>query len=120
MVSRIQTTVIAEAGLMLDELEEFFLRVELLPAPEPMHVGHMVRTVTNQNPEWYKYAWRTLGSSSRQRIKGALRRIENRTTRDGASDNVLLEIAVRRVNDEEPDAHGMLRSEREQSERLPF
>ena len=36
------------------ELDHERLQVELTPAPEPMHSGHRVRTVTASNPDWYR------------------------------------------------------------------
>lgn len=39
---------------MYDEMQQQFLHTILVPAPEPMHVGHMVRVVDNQNPDWYR------------------------------------------------------------------
>ncbi len=112
-MTRIRTVVLAEAEIMLGELEEFYLHVELLPAPEPMHTGHKVRTVVNENPAWYKYAWGILRNSNRERIKRTLARIVGRRCRRGMSDSVLLDIATARADDLECDAHGMLRSERE-------
>lgn len=38
----------------LSELEKEFLSVVLVPAPHPHFDGHMVRSVQNQNPKWYR------------------------------------------------------------------
>ena len=42
------------AGRALQELEENFLVVSLVPAPDPRFDGHKVRAVENRNPEWYR------------------------------------------------------------------
>ena len=39
---------------MLYELETSSLEVVLVPAPAPSYPGHMIRTVQQSNPEWYK------------------------------------------------------------------
>jgi hypothetical protein len=35
------------------ELAQERLAVELVPAPEPKHRGHMVRQAVSSNPDWY-------------------------------------------------------------------
>jgi hypothetical protein len=42
------------AGRALQELEENFLVVSLVPAPDPHFDGHKVRVVENRNPGWYR------------------------------------------------------------------
>ncbi len=39
---------------MIQELNENYLHVILTPAPEPKFDGHMIRTVCNRNPHWYR------------------------------------------------------------------
>jgi len=39
--------------IMLKELEDFYLQVKLIKAPDPMFSGHKVRAVEKANPEWY-------------------------------------------------------------------
>ncbi len=50
----VQIEFIKEAEVMIDELKTNWLEVVLIPAPEPMHEGHMIRAVANKNPEWYR------------------------------------------------------------------
>lgn len=42
------------AGRALQELEENFPVVTLVPAPDPRFDGHKIRVVENQNPKWYR------------------------------------------------------------------
>ena len=39
---------------MYYEMQEQFLHTVLIPAPDPMHTGHMIRVVDNTNPDWYR------------------------------------------------------------------
>jgi len=41
-------------NIMLGDLESNRLEVALTPADSSMHDGHMIRSVVNQNPEWYQ------------------------------------------------------------------
>lgn len=43
-----------EFAQLRDELESSALCVILVPAPEPMHSGHMVRMAVECNPAWYR------------------------------------------------------------------
>jgi len=43
----------AEAGFLYQDLSANKLRIILIPAPDPRHVGHKVRAVEVPNPEWY-------------------------------------------------------------------
>lgn len=40
--------------IMLRELDDFYLEVKLIDAPEPMFSGHKIRSVEKTNPEWYQ------------------------------------------------------------------
>jgi len=40
--------------IMLKELDDFYLEVKLIKAPESMFSGHKIRSVEKENPEWYK------------------------------------------------------------------
>lgn len=42
------------ARTLLAQLQSYRLRVVLTPAPDPRHAGHMVRTVTEENCDWYR------------------------------------------------------------------
>lgn len=59
-----------EANDMIDELLEG--KVELIPAPEPKHAGHMIRQ--SSNPEWYKRMYKD-GYTSKDTCLNALARI---------------------------------------------
>ena len=45
---------IRAASELLYELSISRLEVCLIPAPNPKHAGHMVRSVVNENPAWYR------------------------------------------------------------------
>ena len=66
------------AEMLLSELEEKFLAVDLIPAPDPQHVGQMIRVSINQNPDWYRYLWDLHGRISRRVLIKALERIRDR------------------------------------------
>lgn len=42
------------AAEMLAELEQRRLEVILVPAPDPRHHGHAIRTAVMTNPRWYR------------------------------------------------------------------
>ncbi|MBI2524154.1 hypothetical protein HYW11_03000 [Candidatus Peregrinibacteria bacterium] len=46
-----------EAHRMSQELRERYLRVILIPAPDPSHNSHKIRAVEEQNPDWYRELW---------------------------------------------------------------
>ena len=39
---------------MLHEMDLKKLDVVLIPAPDPQFIGHKIRVVQNENPEWYR------------------------------------------------------------------
>jgi hypothetical protein len=45
---------LAIARRFLDEMREHRLEYVLVRADEPKHSGHMVRCVSDENPEWYQ------------------------------------------------------------------
>ena len=65
----------AEAKYLLDELGRRRLEVILIPAPEPRHIGHKIRSVENTNPPWYRELFRTHPSVERKNVVKALERI---------------------------------------------
>ena len=66
-----------EASSMLRELTCASLQVVLIPAPYPQFSGHMIRSVTNENPKWYKKIFAERGYIHRDRIKNTLQKIIN-------------------------------------------
>lgn len=42
------------AGALLFELQEHYLNVVLVPAPDPKFIGHKIRATDNHNPTWYR------------------------------------------------------------------
>jgi hypothetical protein len=54
------------AKAMVSELEGSRLTVELAPAREPKHGGHMVRVVSERNPSWYRRLCRAYVSGRRR------------------------------------------------------
>ncbi|MBD3318978.1 hypothetical protein GF342_03645 [Candidatus Woesearchaeota archaeon] len=99
---------IEEARELKREFLENRLQVVLIPAPEPMYAGHMVRAVENKNPDWYRAAYndwsKCQGKSNckRTRMHRALDRVC--TGRDGVFgsyrfryDSILREIMQDRL-----------------------
>jgi hypothetical protein len=67
-----------EANSFLEELKIRKLEVILTPAPDPHHEGHKIRTVVNENPEWYKNLyWKYYPNFRRDRTSNALKRLIN-------------------------------------------
>lgn len=76
-----------EANDMIDEL--LAGHVELVPAPEPKHAGHMIRQ--SSNPQWYKDMYRD-GYTSKDTCLNALARIVQGKPTDNRYDCRLLNI----------------------------
>ena len=70
-----------EANYLLKDLKENKLIVELIPAPDPKHIDHKIRVVTNSNPEWYKELFHSYHHIKRRRVIGALERISQNKDR---------------------------------------
>jgi hypothetical protein len=66
-----------EAKYLLRDLKENKLIVELVPAPDPKHIDHKIRVVTNSNPEWYRELFHSYHHIKRKRVISALERISN-------------------------------------------
>ena len=95
---------------MIYELEYNRLEVFLVPAPEPAHVGHMVRAVENRNPDWYrdlceryqsnrnsrKGRYKKHGDTKikRQHILSVLRRMANGEVFDCKYKEFLVDVAI--------------------------
>ena len=71
-----------QAQYLYDDLAANKLHVVLVPAPAPMHYGHMVRRVETLNPEWYSALYAENPHFRRDRSFSALERIIDKT--DGA------------------------------------
>jgi hypothetical protein len=113
----IKSEFITEAQTMLHELDVNWLDVILTPAPEPMHENHMIRSVGNRNPEWYRryFGYRRCpgnyvewyGSSNRirRRVTGGLQRIASsqdrlmRLNMQYRLDGILRAIIIQRFRD---------------------
>lgn len=80
-----QKLISGEADLMIDEL--LAGHVELIPAPEPKHAGHMIRQ--SSNPQWWKDMYRD-GYTSRETCLNALARIVQGKPTDNRYDTHLL------------------------------
>lgn len=65
-----------EAEIMLWELLERQLEVVLTPAPEKRHACHCVRTVCNQNAEWYRRFCALYPSSRAGKLRTRIKRRE--------------------------------------------
>lgn len=57
------------ARQFLDELLSHRLEVCLTRAPDAHHMGHMVRLVCSQNPEWYRRFTSMYSSSRKDRLR---------------------------------------------------
>ncbi len=67
-----------EAKALIKELRDSPMLVVLLPAPDPRHVGHMIRVVVSRPPGWYMarwYAGRGRKTFKRHRFLAALQRV---------------------------------------------
>lgn len=51
---KINDNILLYLKIMLRELDDFYLQVKLINAPEPMFSGHKIRAVEKANPEWYQ------------------------------------------------------------------
>ena len=54
--------------MMLCDLKTFQNSVILIPAPEPKFVGHKIRVVADNNPDWYSKFYYENGRVSRKRV----------------------------------------------------
>lgn len=59
---------IIEASLLLKELNERFLDVKLIPAPEQRHHDHKIRTVENTNCDWF-LSLQAISSNAYRRLR---------------------------------------------------
>lgn len=87
------------AAVAIQDLEENFLQVKLVPAPFPHFSGHMVREAERRNPEWYQAfvagRWHT---AKRHRVIRALTRVVQKgTVRGNGIERDLLEFLKRRM-----------------------
>lgn len=82
-----QKLISQEADMMIDEL--LAGHVELIPAPEPKHAGHMIRQ--SSNPQWWKDMYRE-GYQSRDTCLNALARIVQGKPTDNRYDTHLLNV----------------------------
>lgn len=65
------------AHAALEQLDDEWLEVILIPAPRPQHRGHMIRVAVRHNPDWYRYmvSARRNPGRLRQRTVRALQRL---------------------------------------------
>jgi hypothetical protein len=93
----IKRLVLSEIGKMRDDLRHNYLDVTLVPAPVPMHSGHMIRVATNRNPSWYREIYGAL-EVKRDRIIASLERILSGSPSNKSSyDYMFLNIAKDRL-----------------------
>jgi len=82
----IQAAFTDEASALYNELRHNRLTVILIPAPRPMHSGHMIRAVESENPSWYRDLYHSVAHFRRDRSMAALDRI--RKGQDGEMGSV--------------------------------
>lgn len=88
---------VAKATSMLQDLEVNFLKVGLVPAPDPHFDGHMVHAKLSENPAWYrKFAegrWNRDGCQvKRSRVMQALKRVIGGRVRGNGYEVELLKL----------------------------
>lgn len=71
---KIKRHFINQAKELLKDLESQSLKVVLVPAPDKHFPGHKIRSVVNENPDWYRGLFADIRISRRCVIK-ALKRI---------------------------------------------
>jgi hypothetical protein len=67
-----------EARALIRDLRDHPMQVVLMPAPDPQHVGHMIRVVISRPPDWYMerfYSGRGRKTFKRHRFVRALQRV---------------------------------------------
>ena len=75
-MNNITSSIQKELKNMYYEMQEQFLHTVLIPAPDPMHTGHMIRVADNTNPDWY----RELCANNLSTCKSHKDRYENKET----------------------------------------
>lgn len=96
----INSEMLAEAESMLKELKHERLLVVLIPAPEPQFVGHMIRYVTNENPNWYKKIFEERGYIHRHRIVNTLQKIiDGKYNKNNAYFNEIIEAIIQTIEE---------------------
>jgi hypothetical protein len=74
----VDEVIAVDAKDLIREVRDNPMLVVLLPAPEPMHAGHMVRRVISRPPDWYMehfYHRRGRKTFKRHRFLAALERV---------------------------------------------
>ena len=72
---KIKNLFVEQANYLLHELENNKLKVVLVPAPDPHHIGHMIRSVEERNPGWYRELYHSYSHFKRNRSIEAIKRI---------------------------------------------
>lgn len=66
------------ADCLIQMLDDYWLQVVLVPAPDPHFSGHKIRQVNNCNPRWYRDLYRkTWPELKRCHFIWALKKIRN-------------------------------------------
>lgn len=74
----LQEVIALEAKAMIREMRDHPMQVVLMPAPDPQHVGHMIRVVVSRPPDWYMdrfYRGKGRKTFKRHRFLDALKRV---------------------------------------------
>jgi len=85
---------------MLYQLQSQHLDVILVPAPVPKFVGHKIRVVNTQNPEWYRFYFQQFGANFvvRSRTISNLKSMcIGKNVKGSRQDKALMEIAKKLV-----------------------
>jgi len=95
--SHIKQAFISQALELLNDLQSQSLQVVLIPAPIKMHSGHMIRSVDNRNPKWYRDLYANFGVSRRCTLRSLKRLSEWKISSRSYYDKMYFEIIKKRL-----------------------
>ena len=86
-----------QARSALLELKEHKMKVILVPAPDPQHSMHMIRSVESRPPAWYMEYYSRRWWFKRRRFYRALRRLAKGETGNHYYQRCAFELSERRA-----------------------
>lgn len=96
---------------MLYELQNQKLEIVLVDAPKPKHIGHKIRIVQTENPEWYRYYYANFPNVRRDRTLIRLEKmIDQKIDKSSDHDSALIYISEMLVLSAEDESEGFLDS----------
>jgi len=97
--SYIKQSFINQALNLISDLQSQNLQVILIPAPEPMFQGHMIRSVNNRNPKWYRNLYADHSVSRRCTLQSLKRISEWKMNPRSCYDKMYFEMIKKRLID---------------------